>query len=330
MVATTKRIAHVLRSSRGGIRRHVRYLAENPPEGYETLGVWGPAGLAGYFDGLPFASASRWRVPRGADVIHGHGFEAGLVALSILRPPVVMTAHIDLETQGRTSTSRLFRAVALLCAARADAVIAVSDRAAKRFKGAHVIAPAFAPLAPPRRSRSDIRSELSTPDDRAVVVTVARLHRDKGLDRFIDAVAATGAEGWICGDGPLLHELSKRAEGTGVRLLGYRDDVAEILSAADVFALPSVGEAYGIAVVEAISAGLPVVVSATGAMPEIARDAGLVVAPGDAHGFAAAVASLVSDGELRARLAARAKELPVVDPIELVRSVGEVYDEVTT
>jgi glycosyltransferase involved in cell wall biosynthesis len=208
-------------------------------------------------------------------------------------------------------------------------VVAVSERAARHLADAKVIPPAFEPLDPPARTRAEVRSELGTPQDRTVVVTVARLHPDKGLDAFIDAVERTGAEGWICGDGPLLDPLTRRAQGTTVRLLGYRNDVADILGAADVFALPSVGEAYGIAVVEAIAAGLPVVVSAAGAMPEIAGEAGIVVAPGDTQAFAEAVGRLVADRALRERLASRARQAPPVDNEELVALMGRVYDEVT-
>ncbi|MGH2759215.1 MAG: glycosyltransferase family 4 protein [Actinomycetota bacterium] len=332
MAAGAEHVAHVVGPSRGGMRRHVRYLAEHPPAGYETLGVWGPADLGSYFDTVPFHAVERVpliRPPKEAAVVHAHGFEAGLVALRRRRPPVVMTAHIDLVSQGRTAGSATLRALVRLTARRADALIAVSETAGRHFSGARVIPPAFEPLPAPRRSRSEVRAELGTPDDRVVVVSVGRLHPDKGLDVFIGAVARTGAEGWICGDGPLRGRLERLASGTSVRLLGHRDDIADILGAADVFALPSVGEAYGIAVVEAIGAGLPVVVSSAGAMSEIAGDAGLVVAPGDRTGFARAVERVAGDPALRASLGARARGAPKPDPDELVGRIGAVYDEVT-
>jgi glycosyltransferase involved in cell wall biosynthesis len=333
MAADAKHVAHVLGASRGGMRRHVRYLAEHPPPGYATLGVWGPADLRRYFASVPFHDLGRlalFRPPAQASLVHAHGFEAAMVALRRRRPPVVMTVHIDLRSQGRTAHSALLRGLARLSARRADAVIAVSEPAARYFPGARIIPPAFEPLPTPRRSRIDVRAELRTPEDRVVVVSVARLHPDKGLDAFIDAVAgAVGAEGWICGEGPSRDELERRAAGTSVRFLGHREDIADVLGAADVFALPSVGEAYGIAVVEAIGAGLPVVVSSAGAMSEIAGDAGLVVAPGDRSAFVEAVERLASDADLRERLSAQARAAPPPDPDELVGRIGSVYDEVT-
>ncbi len=314
------------------MRRHVRYLAEHPPPGYATLGVWGPEDLRDYFGSVPFHDVGRlalFRPPAAASVIHAHGFEAGLVALRPRRAPVVITAHIDLVSQGRTARSAILRGLARLSARRSDALIAVSEPAARHFAGAVVIPPAVEALPPARKSRSEVRAELGTPQDRVVVVSVARLHTDKGLDLFIEAVSRTDAEGWICGDGPLRAELERRAAGTSVRLLGHREDISDVLGAADVFALPSVGEAYGIAVVEAIGAGLPVVVSSAGAMSEIAGDAGLVVAPGDRGAFGEAVQLLASDAALRERLSASARSAQHPDPEALVRRVGSVYDEVT-
>jgi glycosyltransferase involved in cell wall biosynthesis len=313
------------------MRRHVRYLAEHPPPGYTTLGVWGPPDLRPYFASVPFHDIGRvplFRPPAAASIVHAHGFEAALVALRRRRPPVVTTVHIDLRSQGRTASSALLRGLARLSVRRADGAIAVSQAAGRHFAGARVIPPAFEPLSSPQRRRADVRAELGTSEDRVVVVSVGRLHPDKGLDLFIDAVAKTGADGWICGDGPLHDELEKRAAGTAVRLLGHREDIADILGAADVFALPSIGEAYGIAVVEAIGAGLPVVVSSAGAMSDIAGDAGIVVAPGDRAAFIEEVGRVVSDAALRERLRARAVAARPPDADDLVRRVGAVYDEV--
>jgi glycosyltransferase involved in cell wall biosynthesis len=331
MASRTKRVAHLLGPSRGGIRRHVRYLAAHPPAGFETLGVFGPPDLADYFAGLPFTPARsplRARLPAGADVVHVHGLEAAVATLARRTAPIVMSVHTDIDTQGRTARSRLLHRAARLLAGRADAVIASSERVARRFPQARVIYPVTGWLPAPQRSRAEVRAELGTPPDRVVVVCVARLHPDKGLEQFVGAVVASGAEGWICGDGPLQESLSRLVAGTSVRLLGYRDDVSEILAAADVFALPSVGEAYGIAVAEAIGAGLPVVASTAGAMPAIAGDAGVVVPAGDAHAFADAVKDLVTDEARRRELAERARHVLLPDPDSLVRAIGAVYDEV--
>lgn len=331
MAPAPKRVAHLVARTAGGIRRHVRYLAMHPPDGYETLGVWGPSELEDYFDAVPFFRATaldRVRGPKRADVIHAHGLSAGGVVLQPMHEPVVLSVHTDIATQGRTAQSRLLRAVAQRIAKRADAVIAVSDVVARAFPGARVIAPAIDPLAAPRRNRDEVRRELGTPSERVVVVAVARLHPDKGLDLFIDALAGLDAEGWICGDGPLRTELAGRTRGTNVRLLGQRDDIAELLAAADVFALPSVGEAYGIAVQEALSAGLPVVTSDAGAMPELVGEGGIVVGAGDRDAFTLALRRVVQDEDVRTNLSWRARARRFADPAELVAKIGAVYDSV--
>ena len=331
MAPAPRRVAHLIGRSAGGIRRHVRYLAQHPPDGYETLGVWGPAHLEDYFDDVPFYRAApldRIRGPKRAQVIHAHGLTAGGVALQPMHEPVVITVHTDITTQGRTAHSRALRALAQRIAAGADAVIAVSDVVARAFPGARVIAPPTEKLPPPTRTSYDTREALGTPQDRPVVIAVARLHPDKGLDLFIDALRGTDAEGWICGDGPLRADLEARAEGTNVRLLGQRDDVANLLAAADVFALPSVGEAYGIAVQEALSSGLPVVTSDAGAMPELIGDAGIVVGAGDRTAFVDAVHRAIANEALRADLVQRARARTFEDPMALVAKIGAVYDEV--
>jgi len=331
MASSPRRVAHLIGRSAGGMRRHVRYLAANPPFGYETLGVWGPAELEGYFDTLPFFRATpldRVWGPRRAHVIHAHGLSAGGVVLQPMHEPVVLTLHTDVTTQGRTARSSLLRSVARLIAARADAVIAVSDQVARAFRQAHVIAPATEPLRAAAEPRDAVRRTLGTQAERVVVISVARLHPDKALDLFIDALAGVDAEGWIVGDGPLRAELETRVRGTNVRLLGYRSDVADLLAAADVFALPSVGEAYGIAVQEALSAGLPVVTSDAGAMPELIGEGGIVVPAGDRDAFVDALRRVVDDEDLRTNLGWRARARRFTDPSELVARIGAVYDSV--
>lgn len=325
-------MAHVLGASGGGIRRHVAFLAAHPPPGYETAGVWGPGDLASYFDGSRFHPRRRpWEPPPAADVVHLHGLTAGTLALRPHRAPIVLTVHTDIRTQGRTATSRTLRALARVVAARADAVIAVSERVARSFPRARVIAPVSGRLGPPVRPREAVRRSLGTDAERTVVVAVARLHRDKGLGAFVRAVGALGpvAEGWICGEGPERPRLEALAASTNVRLLGHRDDVTDILGAADVFALAPVGEAYGIAVLEALRAGLPVITTDTGAARELVGDAGEVVAVGDEPGFAAALSRVVRDAAHRQALSERARARSFPPPEALVAAVGTVYEEVS-
>lgn len=330
MSSRPRRVVHVLGPSRGGIRRHVRYLATNPPAGWTTEAIAGPEDLAPYFTGLPFVPTSRLGAlrPPAADLLHVHGLTPGVVALRPLRPPVVLTLHMDLPVQGRTARWPILRMAARPIVARADAVIGVSDRIAARFRRARSIPPAVDPLPGPSRSRAEVRAELGAPDDALVALALARLHPDKRLDVFIDAVRRSGALGWIAGEGPHHAALEAAAEGAPIRFLGYRDDPADLLEAADVVAMPSRGEGYPIAVVEAITRGRPVVAARVGAIAEIVGDAGIVVDPDAPDAFAAALTELAREPDLLERLRGRAAARSLPTPESLVRRIGAVYDEV--
>ena len=125
---------------------------------------------------------------------------------------------------------------------------------------------------------------------------------------------------WIAGggqnDGEASYERTLRdaagAAGLGnrVRFLGQRTDVADLLAAADIYCQPNEGaEPFGISLVEALWAGLPVVTTRLGAAPEVVNEScGRLVAPADESGLASALAVLVADRGLRRELAARGPE----------------------
>ncbi|HVE90957.1 MAG TPA: glycosyltransferase family 4 protein [Actinomycetota bacterium] len=325
---SARSVVHVLGPSTGGIRRHVRYLAHNPPPGFTTLRVCGPGSLEQYFDGLPFAPLTADGIAD-ADVVHAHGVTAGRVALRRRRPPVVLTLHVYDVAGGRPAPARAaLRMLAPAIVRRADAVIAVSVEIAARVPGAVVIPPAAEPRGAPRRDRREVRAELGAADDEVVVMSIARLHRDKSLHVLIEAARLAGLTCWVAGDGPLRAELERLAQGTRVRLLGYRDDVSDLLGAADLFALTSLGEGYPVVVVEALQAGLPVVATDVGAVREMVGDAGEIVDPGDATALASSLSRIAGNDEVRAGLMRRAGARSLPQPEELVRRVGEVYQRV--
>lgn len=348
-------IVQVLGKSSGGIRRLVRYLAENPPSGYETAGVVGPGSLAGYFEDFPFRALAGFRpwAPLKPDLLHAHGFTAAghaVVSENLNRfadwgrapeekrqgwVPVVVTVHTAPAQTLRAGAGggrqrwvqRLLWRAGRMVAERSDALIAPSEDVANGLRGAVIIPPAIdMPVA--EKGRAQMREILGTPPDVVVVLAVGRLHPDKALHVFIESVAGTGAEGWIAGEGPERARLEQLAAGSGVRLLGQRSDVGSLMGAADVFALPASGEAYGFAVLEAISAGLPVVATRTGAIPEIAGDAAILVEPGDRQGFVEATHKLIEDPGARKSLAEKARRRELPSPLDLVARVGLVYDKV--
>lgn len=118
-------------------------------------------------------------------------------------------------------------------------------------------------------------------------------------------------------------------ESLPVRLVGRRDDITELLAAADIAVLPSRWEARSLLAQEALRLGVPLVATAVGGVPELVGDAALLVPYGDAEALAAAVVRLLADPEARRALAAagraQAESWPTED--ETVAQVLAVYDE---
>lgn len=150
------------------------------------------------------------------------------------------------------------------------------------------------------------------------LVLVARLVEQKGVDLLVDAFARVAGElpGWqldLVGDGPLRERLTERVRRLGlaarVHFHGHRQDPFPFLFRASGFVLPSRFEGMPNALLEALGAGLPAIVSDASPGPlELIRDGetGLVVATDDVEALADAIRRLCSDGALRTRLAAAA------------------------
>jgi glycosyltransferase involved in cell wall biosynthesis len=150
------------------------------------------------------------------------------------------------------------------------------------------------------------------------VIMVANLRPEKGHDTLIEAAAALlprfpEATFEFVGAGPLQERLVARARTAGVShacwFAGHCNDVARRLAAADIFVLPSRSEAFPNAVLEAMAAGLPIVASAVGGIPELISHerTGLLVPPGNAPVLAATLARLMSEDDLGRRLGAAAR-----------------------
>jgi glycosyltransferase involved in cell wall biosynthesis len=157
-------------------------------------------------------------------------------------------------------------------------------------------------FAPDAARREQVRRAWGAAED-VVLFTAAVLVARKGHDVLLDALAPLLRAGlplrWvICGEGPLRAQLAAQVAARGlterVTFTGFSTEVHHLLSGADVFVLPSRHEGLGIAVMEAMAAGLPAVASRVGGLPEIIVDGetGLLVPPGDAAALAAAIERL--------------------------------------
>ncbi len=185
--------------------------------------------------------------------------------------------------------------------------------------------------------RSKIRIELDIPPGDLVVGTAGRLTPVKGHVHLIAAAAKILAVHpdttfVLLGDGELKGRLIEQAEALGlagkVRFPGWRPDVAAVMSAFDVFALPSLNEGMGRVLVEAMALSRPVVASRTGGITDLVEDGrnGLLVPPGDAGALADAILRLLGDAALRAAMGGEGRRRAEIYSTErMVEKIEELY-----
>ena len=184
------------------------------------------------------------------------------------------------------------------------------------------------------------RQQLGLTAGDVLLVTVGRMAPIKNYSVLLQALAISAAEApglklAMVGDGPERAKLEADAERLGlagrVSFLGERNDVSDWLAIAHIFVLPSLYEGISIALLEAMAAGLPAVVSRVGGNPEVVVDGqtGLIVESGDAAGLARALVELAGDETRRRRmgLAARARVEAEFDLAKAVRRHEEIYLE---
>ena len=157
-------------------------------------------------------------------------------------------------------------------------------------------------------------------------LVVSRLAPEKGVDTAIAACAAAGLPLVIAGDGPQRAALQSRAQGTPTTFAGRvgAQQLAGLRARAGLAIVPSrSAETFGLAAAEAMAAGLPVVASAIGALPELC-DAAALVAPGDAAALALAARSRFGDAEVGE--AGRRRVLALAAPAAIAPALGAIYD----
>jgi glycosyltransferase involved in cell wall biosynthesis len=235
----------------------------------------------------------------------------------------VTTAHLP----GDTRHSRLVLPLTRLAFRRGVIPVAVSAEVAAWLKRVCAlrscqVIPNGIPLADyqrPAACRAACRIEQGLTDEDVAFVCVARLEQQKNHAMLLDAFARALAREprahlWIVGDGACRTGLELRASALRlhgkVRFLGQRADVARILAAADVFVLPSHNEGNPLSLMEAMAAGLPVVATAVGGVPELIENdrSGLLVRPRDCDALGSAMVRVLRNARLRRTLGACAAE----------------------
>jgi glycosyltransferase involved in cell wall biosynthesis len=225
-----------------------------------------------------------------ADVLHAHWLPAGWVAARTGRPYVVQVWGTDVELARRAP--RLARGVLR----GASLVIAASTALAE---SARALGAAEVRVIP---SGVDVPAETGAEAEPPEVLYAGRLSAEKGVLELVEA--ARGMKLVVAGDGPLRDRVAQ------ARGFVPHDELQRLYRRAAVVACPSRREGFGIACLEAMAHGRPVVATSVGGLRDLVvdGDTGLVVPPRDAAALRTALQRLLADPELRRRLGAAGRE----------------------
>lgn len=232
------------------------------------------------------------------DIVHSHLLDANFysaMACRKLAVPHVCTEHGDIRFDKRPAARIKFGLLSGLSAS----VVCVSESlratAATLCLSRRKLKTIYNGISFPAREKTTFREERGIPDTAVVVGNVGNLYPVKGQRYLIEAFArfltiAPGAYLVLVGRGREEGRLRRQADGLAIdpdRIIftGFRNDVANILSALDIYVQPSLSEGFPVAVLEAMSLDLPVVATAVGGVPEIitGQQVGILVPPGSAE-----------------------------------------------
>jgi glycosyltransferase involved in cell wall biosynthesis len=290
------------------------------------------------------------------DILHVHLFEPSVIGLQagvLARTPMrIMTRHhSDYHTR---INKRWHVRLDQLCTRLSKRVIAVSEHTAE-----HMITEESAPPEKIRvvlngidfervkvsgpEAAERVRQEFDAKDDYLLLIA-ARLHSEKGYEYLFRAMPQIIQKSdrrvvlLVAGKGTFEKEYREMVRQLGcennVRFLGFRKDLPDLMKSADLFILPSVAEAFGLVLTEAIYLGTPVVATRVGGIPEIVDNGidGLLVPPADSTALADAVVNLLTNAERRAEMSGKGRE-KIVRRFQfeaMVRAYEAVYEEASS
>lgn len=297
---------------------------------------------------------------KGFDLIHLHLWNPGacryaFFAASHANVPIVTTEHDPFELTG------LKRRVKLACLCRTAHTIAISEENKKDLQTWYGIPDDKISLVHngieferflchSRENGNLLRSRLMGIDspiesgndkgkneDDIIITCVAELHERKGHKYLFEAFnrlqkTIPSLRLMLVGRGPLENELkAKYGANPRIHFLGWRNDVSKILRASDLFVLPSLKEAFGLSVLEAMASGVAVVATASGGIKDIIENgkSGLLVPPCNAERLTEAISTLLYNPDQKRDLEEAAKKRALeFSTARMARETMEVYEKV--
>ena len=266
----------------------------------------------------PLPSLIRWARKTGINLIHTHGSRANLLGRLSARwlgVPNITTVHSSLAHDYLSPWSaRMALGLDRLTLPLTSRIITVSEYLAEEvaLRGGRNLETIYNGQAPisfveSASARHQFRLKWGIPTDALILGTIGRLHPTKGQTDLIKAVTQLRLKFpnlhlLLIGDGPLRQdlELELRRNAIPHTFTGYLPKAYEALPAMDLFVLPSVSEGMGLVLLEAMQAGVPIVASEVGGIPEVVRAGkdGLLVPPGDIAGYCDACSKIIDNPDL--------------------------------
>ena len=348
-------------AGKAGIEKYVENLVRLLPaaglEPYFAYSLAGPlsekmaaAGVPSLRLSLEWRDARRaartladWCRTEGIEVIHAQCSRENVIALmAAKRLPGLRVVYTEHFTRPAGTLWRLLwrhfspknHRIIAVCRESRDVLLANGCAPDK----IQVIYNGIEPQAETRRTET-LRRELGVGEDVFLILCLARFDPEKGLDFLVRSLARLRERTQrpfccaIAGDGPLLDAVRAQALASGlekeVRLLGFRTDVPELLAGADIYVCSSqCNEALSFAILEAMNAGLPLVVTDVGGNRDLAETEGVcgyVTDYGDTEAFSGAMLELMEHADIRREKSAAARE-KIARRFDLHKLALDVYD----
>ncbi len=280
------------------------------------------------------------------DIIHTHDAKAHTIAylatLLGMQVPIIVSRRVDFPIKNNPFSKRKYthpsiKRIITVSQKIADILedqLPIRDRLTVVHSGVNT--DRFKDL----EAQNNLRWKWDIPDDHWLIGNTSALADHKDYYTFIDTAAYVQKQGlratfFIIGDGPEAEAIRQYIKSRGlsavVFMTGFRDDVGSLLSELDIYLMTSKTEGLGTSVLDAFAAGVPVVATQAGGIPEMIQHAetGLLAPVGDAKALSEALIQLTQEPKLRSHLVANAKQvLPSFSKSRMVAETYKVYKAV--
>lgn len=264
---------------------------------------------------------------------------SGLVSKLLNGPPVIALHQIDRAIKNKWNyrlTYNFFASEVVVNSAATKKTLQIHNPWLNQEK-IHVVLHGIDPSIYRKTTKETAKKLLGIPQGAFVVGFIGRLCKQKGIIYLLAAIERIAKDHGdvvfvIAGTGPLdemLHQfLAEKSLTSVVKILGFRQDIPDIVNAFDVMLMPSLWEGFGLVLIEAMSAGVPCIATRVSSIPEIVEDRvnGLLVPPEDALAIAKAFSELRNDPDLLETLSANS--IKTVDTKFSFESMVEGYEKI--